>query len=92
MAFYFAQWQQAYDELRRLVPTTQFHKGVPSFETMQLLKNGILVLDDLMEETVKDQNTMNMFTVRGHHKNISVLFLMQNIFSKRISLKNNQYQ
>ena len=40
--FCYSQWQQAYDELRRLVPTTQFHKGVPSFETMKLLKNGIL--------------------------------------------------
>ena len=49
---------------------------------MKLLKNGILVLDDLMGEAVKDQNIVNMFTVGSHHKNISVLFLMQNIFQK----------
>ena len=80
--FCYSQWQHTYDELKRLVPMTHFHQGLPSLETMRSLQNAILVLDDLMEETVKDPNIMNMFVVGSHHRNISVLFLMQNIFQK----------
>ena len=80
--FCYAQWQDKYDTLKREVPTTQFHKGIPTSETLRHLRNGILVLDDLMDAAVKDQNIMNMFTVGSHHRNISVLFLMQNLFEK----------
>ena len=48
-----------------------------------------------MDAAVKDQNIMNMFTVGSHHRNISVLFLMQNIFQKgthaRTISTNTQY-
>ena len=95
VVFCYSHWQEKYDELRRTVPTTHFHQGLPSTETMKTLHNGILVLDDLMEEAVKDQNIMSMFTKGSHHKNISVLFLMQNMYKKgshtrKISM-NTQY-
>ena len=71
-----------FDTLKRDVPTIQFHRGIPALDPPNLLQNIILVTDDLMEEAVKDQNIMNIFTVGSHHRNISVLFLMQNIFQK----------
>ena len=80
--FCYSIWQDKYDTLKREVPTAQFHKGIPTLQTLRNLSNGILVLDDLMEEVIKDHNIMNMFTVGSHHRNISVLFLMQNIFQK----------
>ena len=61
--FCYSQWQDKYDTLKREVPTTQFHKGIPAMETLKSLQNGILVIDDLMEEAVKDKNIMNIFTV-----------------------------
>ena len=78
----YSQWQKNYDELKHLVPTTQFHQGQPSMEKLESLQNGILVLDDLMEESVNDSKIMNMFIVGSHHRNISVLFLMQNDYQK----------
>ena len=80
--FCYSQWQDKYDTLKREVPTTQFHKGIPDMETLTNLRNGILVIDDLMDAAVKDQNIMNMFTVGSHHRNVSIIFLMQNIFQK----------
>ena len=80
--FCYSEWQVNYDTLKREVPTTQFHNGIPTLDTLKSLQNVILVIDDLMEEAIKDTNIMNMFTVGSHHRNISVLFLMQNIFQK----------
>ena len=51
-------------------------------EKLESLQNGILVLDDLMEESVSDSKIINMFIVGSHHRNISVLFLMQNVYQK----------
>ena len=70
----YSQWQKNYDDLKRLVPSTQFHQGQPSMEILESLQNGILVLDDLMEESVNDSKIMNMFIVGSHHRNISVFF------------------
>ena len=74
--FYYSQWQKNYDDLKQKVPSTIFHQGIPSLERMDSLQNGVLVLDDLMEEVIRDSNLMNMFIVGSHHRNISVLFLM----------------
>ena len=75
VVFCYSHWQEKYDELG-------VHRGLPSTETMKTFLNGILLLDNLMEEAVKDQNIMSLFTKGSHHKNISVLFLMQNMYQK----------
>jgi len=40
----------------------------------------LLVIDDLMQET--DETVANLFTKGFHHRNVSVLFLAQNLFPK----------
>ena len=40
--FCYSQWQKNYDDLKRLVPTTQFHQGIPSLEKLESLQNIIL--------------------------------------------------
>jgi hypothetical protein len=53
----------------------------------------LLILDDLMQET--DSRITSIFTKFSHHKNVSVLYLTQNLFygskqNRTISL-NSQY-
>jgi len=43
-------------------------------------QSTLLVLDDLMSEA--DERIQNMFTRGSHHKNISIIFMVQNFFSK----------
>ena len=50
--FCYFQWQDKYDALKREVPTAQFHKGIPTLETLKNFQNGILVIDDLMDAAV----------------------------------------
>ena len=95
VVFCYAHWQAKYDELQRTVPTTQFHRGLPSTKMMTSLRNGLLVLDDLMVQAVKDPSIMSIFTEGSHHNNLSVIFLMQNIFHKGANTRtmgmNTQY-
>ena len=55
------------------------------------LYDCFLVLDDLMDEAINDKKLMSLCTEGSHHKNISVVFMMQNLYhhgreSKTMSL------
>jgi hypothetical protein len=57
-------------------------------------KNNLLILDDNMHSFVNDILISDLFTKHSHHKNITVILLMQNLFPKSkfnrdISLNSN---
>lgn len=56
----------------------KFHSGIPDFEKIIDGKPRLVVLDDLMSNV--NTEVMDLFTRGSHHKNISVMFLVQNIF------------
>lgn len=56
----------------------KFHSGIPDFSKIIDGKPRLVVLDDLMSNV--NTEVMDLFTRGSHHKNISVLFLVQNIF------------
>lgn len=41
-----------------------------------------MILDDLMEESSGKNSTNNLYTKHSHHRNISVFFVVQNLFKK----------
>jgi hypothetical protein len=40
----------------------------------------LIILDDLMDET--DQRVTSLFTKKSHHRNISVMYIVQNLFHR----------
>ena len=40
----------------------------------------LVVIDYLMQELSNDQRITNLFTKGCHHRNLSVIFILQNIF------------
>ena len=57
----------------------EFIKGIPDIEKVQ---DSIIVMDDLMLEVIENKDILKLFTIGSHHKNISVIFLTQNVFEK----------
>lgn len=55
-----------------------FHAGIPDFNRFTNGKPQLLILDDLMNET--DSDIMSLFTRQSHHRNLCVVFLVQNVF------------
>lgn len=55
-----------------------FHSGIPDFNRFTSGKSYLVILDDLMSDA--NQNVMNLFTRQSHHRNLSVIFLVQNVF------------
>jgi len=71
-----------FSKLKSLIPTIEFHKGLP--EDFSEARNGIVVLDDLMNEASKSDDACAAFTRTSHHQNICLIILVQNFFYKNI--------
>ena len=77
-------FQDSFEDLERKFPKVVLHEGLPSEELISQefadIKHGLIILDDLVEEIGRSREICNLFIRDMHHKNISVLFLYQNLF------------
>ena len=95
----FGQWQPVYDNIRKKIPKIEFVNGIPNHLNNQhyinVSKRNILVLYDLMTETKCYQRIVDLFTKGSQHRNISVVYLTQNLFHQgkvfRDIILNTQY-
>ncbi|KAK3755471.1 hypothetical protein QZH41_005975 [Actinostola sp. cb2023] len=80
----YSQWQPAYEQMQQTLPGIDFVKGIPhdldedSYFDPKV--NNLIVIDDQMAETSNDKRIMNLFTKGSHHRNLSVIFLCQNVY------------
>ena len=58
----------------------EFHEGLPDVSSFDGRSRVLLIIDDLMNEA--DQNMCNLFTKLSHHRNVSVVFVTQNLFHR----------
>lgn len=77
----YGEWQPIYEEMRGVI----FNEGLPDMEQWRGEKRRLLVLDDLMSET--DARVTKLFTKGSHHRNVSVLYIVQNIFDRNKELR-----
>jgi hypothetical protein len=83
----FSVEQQLYNDIRKDVENVMFFKGIPKLENIYEFfeeKDGIVILDDLMYEIMKNVDMLKLFTQGIHHYNISVIFMSQNVFQQGI--------
>ena len=75
--WFYGEWQPLYNTLSGMV---EFREGLADLTTLKTKKRTLVIIDDLMTET--DKSVSNLFTKRSHHRNLSVLHLVQNVFDK----------
>ena len=85
----YGEWQPLYDQM----PDVVFVEGLPDDMDTWTPKPRLLIIDDLMREA--DERVTKLFTKGSHHRDISVIYIVQNLFDKNkehrtISL-NTQY-
>lgn len=86
----YAEWQPAYNVLAadKSLPTIQFVKGFNDelYETFDANCRNLLVLDDQMENANahrKSASITKYFTQGSHHRNLTVIYIVQNLFSQQ---------
>ena len=77
-------YQSLFDEMKQTVLNIEFQEGIPSRQDIEILAEGqnhcLLVLDDLMSQVVASETMQELFCQFCHHKNISVVYLTQNLY------------
>ena len=77
-------WQDLFHRMESSIKNIIFHEGIPLSKTIDELtenkKHNIIILDDLMMEVVKNGEMELLFTRGSHHKNLTIIYLNQNMF------------
>lgn len=77
-------WLYAEDQplYRTGLKNVKFKQGIP--EDLECIfhpsQRNLLVLDDLMTEAHSDQRMTRLFSVGSHHRNLSIIFIIHNLF------------
>ena len=66
------------------VPNIEFVKGIPeNLEQDSCFddnKRNLIVIDDQVIDAGNDNRIVNLFTKGSHHRNLSVIYILQNLF------------
>ena len=76
-------WLYAEDQpLYKSMKNVEFIQGIPEDleELIDPRKHNLLVLDDLMTKCHSDERLTRLFSVGSHHKNMSIIFIIHNLF------------
>jgi hypothetical protein len=88
----FGEWQKEYDRMRTMLPIIEFVKGPMSEELYDQFDPAIenmLVLDDQMTDAGNTNQLEKYFVQGSHHKNLTVVFIVQNIFNKGKAMRSS---
>ena len=72
----YGEWQPGYDLMKSVTSV----EGLPNMEDRRGDKRRLVTVDDLMSET--DERVTKLFTKGSHHRNMSVMYIVQNLFGK----------
>ena len=79
--YFYSEYQTLFDELKVKVPFINFHEGLPTENSFQV-RDQLIILDDLMNESKDNTNILDVFTKKSRHRNISIILIVQNLFAK----------
>ena len=67
-----------------MIPTIEFVKGIPEYLEndfyLDVNIRNLIVIDDQMIEAGKDNRIVNLFTKGSHHRDLNVIYIVQNLF------------
>lgn len=81
IVFVYSEWQRAYERLSR---TVEFRREIDEafYEGLSARVRNLVVLDDQMSRVRDSQVLSRLFTEGSHHRNLSIIYIVQNLFEK----------
>jgi hypothetical protein len=83
--FCFSIQQPMYSSMKHDFSNILFYEGIPSLEYIYDYARGLpmlIIFDDLSNELIGNHDMLKLFTQGMHHRDISVVFMTQNIFQQ----------
>jgi hypothetical protein len=97
--FCYKRWQPAYDEIAKFAPEIEWRKNIPDdIDDDDFVDPSVpncIILDDLGAGMFKDSRITSLFLEGAHHRNLSVIALVQALFQpgtqQRLCSLNSSY-
>ena len=88
--WFYKEWQPAYEELKESLPTIEFVEGIDEnlLEGIRVSERNLIVIDDLMSRAGDSKRVSALFTQESHHRNLTVIFIVQNLFYQGREMRN----
>ena len=86
----YSEWQPDYMCIRNYYPEIEFVNGWHDqiFDTLSPNQRNIIILDDQMGVASSSQSVVDLFTRGSHHQNLTVIYLVQNLYNHGKSIDN----
>lgn len=88
---YWAYGEKNENQMKSIQANSQtpihFIEGMPDIEEISSDETNLLVLDDLMTTVSNSKSASDLFTRASHHRNMSVIFIVQNLYNQGKSAK-----
>ena len=78
VVYCYGTWQTAFNDMREV----EFREGLDIPTDFNRDQHTLIILDDLMSEIVQSKAAEKLFTQGSHHKNITVIFIVQNLYQQ----------
>ena len=86
VVYCYANYQPLYDKMKKSLPNIIFLKGFPAYLEKSFLSDpqnhDLVIIDDLLDTISDDKLFRDMYIGNSHHKNYSVITVVQNLFYK----------
>ena len=78
------------ESMGREFPGIQFYSELDSglLDRINPRERNLVILDDVMAEAGESKSVASMFTQGSHHRNMTVVFLVQNLFQQAKQMRN----
>lgn len=73
----YGEYQQKLEELPKYV---EKYAGLDVLDEIEASKKNLIIIDDLMDEAGNSKQVSQLFTKGSHHRNLSVILVVQNLF------------
>ena len=83
-SYFFGEHQRSFLSMKDV----RFYEGLDDLNSIKFGEPHLIIIDDLMSEASKSEQISNLFTKGSHHRNVSVILLIQNFFSRGEQLRN----
>ena len=90
LIWFYKEWQPAYEELKEFLPAIEFAEGIDEqlLEGIRVSERNLVVIDDLMSRAGDSKRVSALFTQESHHRNLTVIFIVQNLFYQGREMRN----
>ena len=82
--YFYAEKQHVFEELRAVFLIIEFIRGFKSdiYDSLSPTEFNLVIIDDLMSETKDSEELAKLFTKGSHHRNATIIMIVQNLFAK----------